>query len=416
MPGLQERPHAPIGSLEAQSPAPEPPAPAAPDLAADGQHAPRAAGSAHAPSLLSHWTEPGHAAAPAPGAAAGNPLAGRGLYLAPGSAAQRQADAWRSSRPDDAAQLQKIASTPQATWLGEWSPDVTADVRGQVTAARAQGTTPVFVAYNIPHRDLGQHSAGGADAATQYRAWLDKLARGVKEGGGPAVVILEPDALAQADGLPPALREERYALLREAVAKLKQSGATVYLDAGNPEWKQPAEMGQRLNQAGVQGADGFALNVSNFFTTEANLAYGEALSAQVGGKHFVVDTSRNGLGPAADRQPINPAGRALGQRPTTQTGHPLADAFLWVKHPGESDGTANGGPRAGTFWPEYALGLARSEGARPAGGPGPAGGAATAGGSGSVAGGGTASGSGSLLGRLRLAPLPPQGTPGPSRP
>ena len=51
-------------------------------------------------------------------------------------------------------------------------------------------------------------------------------------------------------------------------------------------------------RSGVQGADGFALNVSNFFTTEANLAYGDALSAQVGGKHFVVDTSRNEIGRA----------------------------------------------------------------------------------------------------------------------
>jgi len=29
-----------------------------------------------------------------------------------------------------------------------------------------------------------------------------------------------------------------------------------------------------------------------------------------------------------------------------------------IKRPGESDGTCNGGPSAGTFWPEYALGLA----------------------------------------------------------
>jgi endoglucanase len=44
---------------------------------------------------------------------------------------------------------------------------------------------------------------------------------------------------------------------------------------------------------------------------------------------------------------------------TPSTGDPLADAFLWIKAPGESDGTCNGGPSAGTWWPDYALGLAQ---------------------------------------------------------
>jgi len=36
------------------------------------------------------------------------------------------------------------------------------------------------------------------------------------------------------------------------------------------------------------------------------------------------------------------------------------DAFLWIKIPGESDGTCQGCPPAGTWWPAYALGLARN--------------------------------------------------------
>ncbi|MGW5026607.1 glycoside hydrolase family 6 protein, partial [Streptomyces albidoflavus] len=46
--------------------------------------------------------------------------------------------------------------------------------------------------------------------------------------------------------------------------------------------------------------------------------------------------------------------------PTTRTGDPLLDAYLWIKRPGESDGSCRGGPSAGTWWPEYALGLARN--------------------------------------------------------
>jgi endoglucanase len=41
------------------------------------------------------------------------------------------------------------------------------------------------------------------------------------------------------------------------------------------------------------------------------------------------------------------------------TGSALLDALLWIKAPGESDGSCAGGPAAGVWWPAYALGLAR---------------------------------------------------------
>jgi endoglucanase len=131
----------------------------------------------------------------------------------------------------------------------------------------------------------------------------------------------------------------------------------VYLDAGNPGWQTPATMGARLARAGVARAQGFALNVSNFVGTAENLAYGQKLSALVGGKHFVIDTGRNGMG--GNGEWCNPAGRALGARPTTDTGNSLIDAYLWVKAPGESDGPCGGAAAAGTWMPEYALGLAQ---------------------------------------------------------
>ena len=107
---------------------------------------------------------------------------------------------------------------------------------------------------------------------------------------------------------------------------------------------------------------GLSLNVSNFLTTEENVAYGRALSTATGDRHFVIDTSRNGLGPDAAGEWCNPRGRALGLPPATTTGtttDPRFDARLWVKTPGESDGACNGGPAAGTWWPQEALGLAQ---------------------------------------------------------
>jgi endoglucanase len=121
-------------------------------------------------------------------------------------------------------------------------------------------------------------------------------------------------------------------------------------------------MATRLNQAGISHARGFSLNVSNFIDTNTTSAYGQDLAGRVGGKPFVIDTSRNGHGAAPDSQWCNPAGRALGQAPTTNTGNRSIDAYLWVKRPGESDGACNGGPAAGNWWTNYALMLAHNAG------------------------------------------------------
>jgi endoglucanase len=71
----------------------------------------------------------------------------------------------------------------------------------------------------------------------------------------------------------------------------------------------------------------------------------------------------NGNGPlGGDRSDAwcKPPGRALGTRPTTHTGERARDACLWIERPGESDGECRGGPAAGQWWPEYALGPARN--------------------------------------------------------
>ncbi len=288
-----------------------------------------------------------------------NPLAERSLYLEPTGSAARQADAWQGSRPGDAELVRWIAGQPQGLWLGEWHRDVRSVVARRMRASRAAGTVPVLVIYNIPDRDCGQHSGGGAPDGPAYLAWIEQVAAGI--GAGPATVVLEPDALGHLACLPRRARSERTALMAAAVDVLtRQGGTAVYIDGGNPGWVSAGAMSRRLRSAGVARARGFALNVSSFETTERVAKYGRAISRRTGGSHFVVDTSRNGNGPDPAGAWCNPPGRALGSAPTTQTGDPLIDAFLWVKRPGESDGTCNGGPPAGTWWPEYALGLARA--------------------------------------------------------
>ena len=94
--------------------------------------------------------------------------------------------------------------------------------------------------------------------------------------------------------------------------------STVVMCAGTA----PSDMADRLNKAGVGHARGFSLNVANFFTTEDEIGYGEAISGLTNGSHYVIDTSRNGAGPAPASKLdwCNPGGRALGTPPTTATG------------------------------------------------------------------------------------------------
>jgi endoglucanase len=284
----------------------------------------------------------------------------------PESHAHRTAAEWRARRPDDAAAMDKIAGQPTAAWMGNWNPQIEMDVKRVVLPKTRAGGLPVLVLYNLPFRDCGSHSAGGAGSAGAYRNWIRGVAGGI--GSRRAVIILEPDGLPMLDKcLDPARQQERIDMVRFAVETLMAlAGAAVYIDAGHPAWQPAPVMATRLKAAGIDRADGFALNVSNYRSTPEVMSYGKQLSALVGGKHFVIDTSRNGNGPPEGVDPgderawCNPDGRALGTPPTTNTGDPLCDAFLWIKPPGESDGRCNKGPAAGMWFPVKALEMAKN--------------------------------------------------------
>jgi endoglucanase len=272
------------------------------------------------------------------------------LYADPSwTGAAKQARIWaKKGRDKDAALMRKLSQIPQAFWFTGGTPRATKrDVNRVVTAAADHAAVPVLVAYNVPGRDCGQYSTGGARNARSYRRWIDAFAKGI--GTRAAIVIVEPDALAGLCG------KHRIANLRAATDRLEALTATlVYVDAGHSNWEPSATMARRLQRV---HATRFALNVSNFRRTDELVAYGSKI-----GMPFVIDTSRNGRGPWHGKEEwCNPPRRGLGARPTTTTGIPGVEAFLWVKSPGESDGECANGkdPPAGRWWPAYALGLAR---------------------------------------------------------
>ena len=300
-----------------------------------------------------------------PPAVSTNPLAGVHFYVDPGGHAVQQVKAWKQAGDTkDAQALKPIADQPTAVWFGADKGDPRTAAAELTKRAAAAKAVPIFTIYNLPQRDCGQYSSGGAPSVESYQGWLWALGQGI--GTNRAVVILEPDAIAQAlvgcGGS--ASAGQRYQLLASAVGTLRAEApqARVYIDAGNPNWINDLDaLADALRQSGVAQAAGFALNTSNFVSTKDNETYGGRLSQLLGGAHFVVDTSRNGAGPDASNNWCNPPGRALGERPTTNAKNPLVDALLWVKQPGDSDGTCvPGAPKAGEWWASYALDLVRS--------------------------------------------------------
>ncbi|MGW2399848.1 glycoside hydrolase family 6 protein [Kitasatospora sp. NPDC001664] len=286
----------------------------------------------------------------------GDAIAAGGFYVSPFGSAQRAAG---KASGAEAAALSRIARSSAALWLTGADAGQLAEVQSR--RAALEGRLPLLVAYGIPNRDCGLYSAGGAADGAAYRAWIDRVAAGLADR--PAWVVLEPDAVAHAVDGCAGVDAERFGLLAYAVAELKKHPKVrVYLDAGNAGWVQDrSALARALERAGIGAADGFALNVSNFYSTEESYAYGREVSAALGGKRFVIDTSRNGKGSPGGGSWCNPQGRALGQEPTTRTGREGLDALLWVKIPGESDGDCGRGePAAGEFWISYALGLARA--------------------------------------------------------
>lgn len=292
----------------------------------------------------------------------GNPFLAMPLYVYPGTWAAKAVEMLQASSPEDAALAEKIAEHPAAEWFSYPYESIAAEVDSYVSAAASAGELPVLVPYHLPNRDCGLYSAGGAEDPQAYRDWAAAFVAAI--GDRPAVVVLEPDSLPQLDTcLSAPDQAQRLELTRSFAEALSALPSTaVYLDAGHSSWVPADIMAERLLEAGIAGVRGFSLNVSNYQRDADLVRYGHDLIARLGlDTHFVIDSSRNGNGPATGPESwCNPTGRALGRAPTAQTDDPALDAYLWVKRPGESDGECAGGPAPGLWFPDRAFELARN--------------------------------------------------------
>ena len=298
-------------------------------------------------------------AAPAEAAARPDPRRTQGLYVDSRMPAYVAGGVYRTS----------IGRYSQALWLGpEYYPtsspsDPRRAVRSVVAtyagAAERARKTPVLTVYGIPGRDCGWYSSDNPlKTAAQYEAWVDQIAAGLR--GEHAIVVLEPDALplfsSSVQSCPTKPRGWQ-TMLRYATRRLSGAGAWVYLDAGHSAWTPYDTRPAYLRQAGVAYARGISTNVSNYRPTADEKAYATTLlrglrKLGITGKHYVIDTSRNGAPnpplPSSDPDKYNPYWARVGKPPRLVFDGAF-DGTLWVKHPGESDGYVNGGGASGKW-------------------------------------------------------------------
>ncbi|HEY0466412.1 MAG TPA: glycoside hydrolase family 6 protein [Polyangiaceae bacterium] len=150
----------------------------------------------------------------------------------------------------------------------------------------------------------------------------------------------------------------------------------------------PEEGGWRLGNFGwcasqYNPATGYSVDYSEEYAASVTAQIQGLMGTAVATLPFVVDTSRNGKGTlnvskysaAPYNQPAstlsgltagnwcNPPGAGLGVRPSAVTDVPLLDAYLWVKTPGQSDGSCDiaGGARAWDYSQYNPWGLSGDE-------------------------------------------------------
>lgn len=256
----------------------------------------------------------------------------------------------------------KIFEYPQSFWYGDNPKKPKKHMEKSIRRLlnRAHPQLPIFVIYNIPNRDVGQYSKGGAKTREGYIDFIHRFAKGIGEDS--PIIIYEPDALPHSTLFSEEDQEWRLDLMKESLEILTENcNGIIYVDVGHSAWLSPEVVSDLLDRVSNPKVRGYSVNSCNYRETKECLKWGRKICKLRPNDFFVVDTSRNGNGPI-NNEWCNPHDRALGEFPSTNTSFQKCDAYLWIKIPGESDGKCNGGPKAGKFWPTSAEKLVINKG------------------------------------------------------
>jgi cellulose 1,4-beta-cellobiosidase len=348
----------------------------------------------------------------------GNPFTDAVGYVNPDYVAEVETSV--AAHPDQATLLHKVEAIPNAIWLDSIAK--VAKVTGYLDDALAHQTSTAivttFVIYDLPDRDCAALASNGEltvanDGVDQYESqFIDPIAAAFAAHPNQRIVaIIEPDSLGNlATNLSvPKCAAAQAAYLESveyAINKLSMPNTFLYIDAAHAGWlgwpnntTAIATIFQQVLSAagGNDKVRGFITDVANYtvldattelFDYQGNPCHDEytyvqhladALSAAgITDKGYLIDTSRNGKGGIRHDWGAwcNVAGAALGERPAASP-RPGLDAYIWIKPPGESDGTSDstaprfdahcasvdsmiGAPQAGQWFDTYLLSVAQN--------------------------------------------------------
>jgi endoglucanase len=224
----------------------------------------------------------------------GNPLAGIrwGVYQGPIDGVW---PAYVGAHGRNRRLLGKIALQPRAVWDGFWDGDPKATAQESISDS-TQGNPTVLSQVAIFRLHPWESCSGYWSSAEQagYKAWIRSYAAGI--GSGRVALILQPDmpfALCVSSGV----AEHLISYAAKVFNSLRHT--TVYIDAGAYAWYQPALMARMLEHSGIWHSRGFALNVTQYGSTDQQLQWGAKINKTLTAdgardKHFVVNTDENG--------------------------------------------------------------------------------------------------------------------------
>ena len=254
----------------------------------------------------------------------------------------------RRGRREDAAKVLLLAETPQFKWFGMWEQPVVGKLQGMFE--QAGDAVPLLAVFGDEHEGCGSPATTRAAGWRRTRATSAGSTRWRAASGSNEVVIaFEPDSLGLIECLAPSLRAPRLRALAYGVKALsKLPNATVYVEAGAPDWQDVPTMARKLRAVGVSRVRGFMLNATHHVTTAKNISVRRQALARGRRQALHHQHLAQRQRPAVPQRPhdlVQPAerGRRRRCRPRTPA-HPKADAYMWVERPGFSNGACNGGP------------------------------------------------------------------------
>jgi len=350
----------------------------------------------------------------------GNPFPGAVGYVNPDYVAEIETSA--AAHPDQAALLHKVETVSTAIWLDRIAmvPKVSQyldDALAKQTQLQ-QAVVTTFVIYDLPDRDCAALASNGElsianNGAAMYKSqYIDPIAAAFAAHPDQRIVaIIEPDSLPNiATNLSItkcANAQQAYRdLVAYAIQKLAMPNTFLYVDAAHSGWlgwtpntTAIATIFQQVLAAagGNDKVRGFITNVANYtvlhggtelYDYQGNPCHDETTYVQnlstalaavgITNKGFLIDTSRNGKGGIRQQWGswCNVHGAGMGERPAPSPAAGL-DAYVWIKPPGESDGTSDssaprfdahcangdatsGAPQAGQWFDSYFVGVAQN--------------------------------------------------------